>query len=45
MSGESVNSPVLELSGRVCSEVFGVIPTRTQSFIQIKASACQELVW
>lgn len=36
MSGEPASSPVLVLSGRICSEVFGVIPTRVQSIIKIK---------
>lgn len=36
MSGEPVSSPVLVLRGRVCSEVFGVVPTRIQSIRDIK---------
>lgn len=27
MSGEAARSPVLVLSGRVCSDVFGLVPT------------------
>ena len=32
----SASCPVLVLSGRVCSELFGVIPTGIQSIIKIK---------
>lgn len=36
MSGEAARSPVLVLSGRVCSDVFGLVPTGEQKIIHIK---------
>lgn len=39
MSGEPVSSPVLVLRGKVCSEVFGVVPTRIQKIRDIKSLA------
>lgn len=37
MSAVPGNCPVLVLSGRVCSEVFGVVPTRIQGIQMIKS--------